>query len=251
MYIIKKENKMKYLFNSFLVIIIAINSLFASRQDLKTFNQQADQFLSQYVKDGNVNYKSLKDNFSEIDNLYNSISSVSLQNVSESELKAFYINAYNIIVIHQITKHYPLKSALDRNGFFDKVKHNVAGERLTLDQIEKGKVILKFRDPRVHFAFSCAAAGCPELANFSFTPEKLETQLEQRMANSINNPEFIRVDPAKKEVGLSMIFKWYSKDFTERNPNILAYLNNYRTNKIPDSYSVVFYDYDWTLNAQK
>ncbi|MBK6264693.1 DUF547 domain-containing protein [Marivirga sp. S37H4] len=241
---------MKHLINSFLVLILATHSLFAFRQDINNFNQQADKFLSKYVMKGNVDYKKLKENFTEIDNLYKSISTVNVKNISDNELKAFYINAYNIIVIHQITEYYPLKSALDRNGFFDKVKHDVAGERLTLDQIEKGKVILKFRDPRVHFAFSCAAAGCPELANFAFTPEKLEAQLEKRSANSINNPDFIRVDPDKKEVGLSMIFKWYGKEFTEENDNILAYLNKYRTNKIPDNYSVVFYPYDWTLNAQ-
>ncbi|GAA5021122.1 hypothetical protein GCM10011506_03350 [Marivirga lumbricoides] len=198
---------------------------------------------------GKVNYKSLKDNFSEVDKLYSSLQSIDLSKSTEAQVKAFYINAYNLIVIHQIAKYYPLKSALDRNGFFDKVKHDVAGESLTLDQIEKGKVILKFRDPRVHFAFSCAATGCPELANFAFNPENLEEQLVSRTTRAVNNPEFIKVDNQTKKVNVSMIFKWYEKEFLEGNATVLAYINKYRTQKIPGDYSIQFYDYDWSLNS--
>ncbi|MEM6360586.1 MAG: DUF547 domain-containing protein, partial [Bacteroidota bacterium] len=46
---------------------------------------------------------------------------------------AFFVNAYNLIVIYQVAKFYPLKSPLDRSGFFDRVKHTVAGESITLN----------------------------------------------------------------------------------------------------------------------
>jgi len=222
----------------------------AYRQELKDFNQQANQFLKKYVMDGKVDYKNLKNNFDEVDQLYKSLATININTLSDNEIKALYINAYNIIVIRQITEYYPLKSALDKNGFFDKVKHNVGGEMLTLDQIEKGKVIIPYGDPRVHFAFSCAAIGCPELADFAFTADNLDAKLNERTRNSINNPDFIKVNNQENKVEISMIFKWYDRDFKMKAENVMAYINKYRNQKIPSNYDYSFYEYDWGLNIQ-
>ncbi|ADR23566.1 hypothetical protein MATR_25800 [Marivirga tractuosa] len=241
---------MKNLRLTIVIILLSSLSLMAYKQEIKKFNQEADIFLKKYVQDGKVDYKRLKDNFQEVDKLYQSLASVNIDELSDKEIKALYINAYNIIVIRQITEYYPLKSALDKNGFFDKVKHNVGGEMLTLDQIEKGKVIIPFRDPRVHFAFSCAAIGCPELADFAFTADKLDTQLDERTSNAINNPDFIKVKSAENLVELSMIFKWYEKDFKMKADDVMTYINQYRENKIPSGYNIDHYAYDWSLNIQ-
>ncbi|MFT4741082.1 MAG: hypothetical protein ACI9L9_001873, partial [Marivirga sp.] len=64
------------------------------------------------------------------------------------------------------------------------------------------------------------------------------------------NPEFIIVDPATKEVKLSMIFKWYEKDFMINEPSVLAYINKYSSTPIPDGYTVSYYKYNWDLNIQ-
>lgn len=250
-FVLKKiELIMKNLKLTFILILVSSMSLMAFKQELKQFNQEADRFLKKYVLDGKVDYKRLKDNFQEVDKLYKSLGSVNIDALTDNETKALYINAYNIIVIRQITEYFPLKSALDKNGFFDKVKHNVGGEMLTLDQIEKGKVIIPFRDPRVHFAFSCAAIGCPELANFAFTADKLDAQLDERTANSINNPDFIKMKKNQNQVELSMIFKWYERDFKMKADDALSYINQFRKNKIPENYTIDYYEYDWALNIQ-
>jgi len=241
---------MKILKLTIIAILFSSLSLMAYKQEIKEFNEKAETFLKKYVQDGKVDYKRLKENFKEVDRLYKSLSTVNISSLSDQETKALYINAYNIIVIRQITEYFPLKSALDKNGFFDKVKHNVGGEMLTLDQIEKGKVIIPFRDPRVHFAFSCAAKGCPELGDFAYTAEKLDAQLDERTTTAINNPEFIRVKAGQNSVSLSMIFKWYERDFKMTADNVMAYINQYRKNKIPSNYSIDYYQYDWNLNIQ-
>ncbi|MGM0581731.1 MAG: DUF547 domain-containing protein [Bacteroidota bacterium] len=239
---------------TFTLTIIAIFftslSLMAYKQEIEEFNKETDAFLKKYVQDGKVDYKRLKSNFEEVDDLYKSLASVNIDALSDKEKKALYLNAYNIIVIRQITEYFPLKSALDKNGFFDKVKHNVGGEMLTLDQIEKGKVIIPFQDPRVHFAFSCAAIGCPELANYAFTADKLDAQLNERTTNAINNPDFIRVNPSENVVELSKIFKWYDRDFKMKADGAIDYINQYRKNKIPENYTIDYYEYDWALNIQ-
>jgi hypothetical protein len=241
---------MRYFIKTAALFFILLSTARAESRPLTSFNEAADAFLKKYVEKGKVDYKSLKQNFAEVDQLYVQLAGVSLTAATKNEKMAFYINAYNVIVIRQITEYFPLKSALDKNGFFDKVRHQVGGEELTLDQIEKGKVIIPFRDPRVHFAFSCAAIGCPELGDFAYTADNLERMLEQRTRSAINNPEFIIVDPATKEVKLSMIFKWYEKDFTINEATVLAYINKYRSTPIPASYTMSHYKYNWDLNIQ-
>lgn len=241
---------MKKLKLTIIAIFLSSISLTAFSQETKQFNQEVDVFLKKYVQDGKVDYKRLKNNFEEVNKLYQSLASINISGLTENEIKAFYINAYNIIVIKQITENYPIESALNKKGFFNIVQHNVGGEMLTLDQIEKGKVIIPYRDPRVHFAFSCAAISCPELANYAFTAENLDAQLDERTTNSINNPDFIKVKANENLVELSMIFKWYEKDFKMKADDVMAYINQYRKNKIPTSYDIRHYAYDWSLNIQ-
>jgi hypothetical protein len=241
---------MKNLNLTIIIILFSSLSLMAYKQESNQFNQQLDAFLKKYVQKGKVDYNRLKNNFEDVNSLYKSLENVNVSALSKNETKALYINAYNIIVIRQITEYFPLKSAIDKNGFFDKVKHNVGGEMLTLDQIEKGKVIIPFQDPRVHFAFSCAAASCPELANFAYTADKLDAQLDERTSNSINNPDFIKVNSNENLVQVSKIFKWYERDFKMKADDALSYINQYRKSKIPENYNVDFYEYDWSLNIQ-
>ena len=68
---------------------------------------------------------------------------------------------------------------------------------------------------------------------------------------ALNNPTYIQVDNKKETVRLPMIFKWYQKDFEQEAGTVVAYINRYRKNPIPDSYKIEFYPYDWSLNDKK
>ncbi|MEO8495936.1 MAG: DUF547 domain-containing protein [Planctomycetota bacterium] len=54
---------------------------------------------------------------------------------------AFYINAYNSCCIKAILDNYPLHTPKDVEGFFDKLKFDVAGEKLTVSEIEYDRLI--------------------------------------------------------------------------------------------------------------
>jgi hypothetical protein len=167
---------------------------------------------------------------------------------SDAEKKSFYINAYNLIVIYQVSKYYPLKSPLDASGFFDAVRHKVAGESLTLNVLEYKKLLIPHKDARIHFALACAAKSCPPLASFAFSAESLDTELDKRTRLSINDAEWLRV--SNGSVQLSKIFQWYDKDFLREGGSILGFVNAYRTTKIPANYRIDYYEYDWALNDQ-
>jgi hypothetical protein len=137
---------------------------------------------------------------------------------------------------------------MDVAGFFDKTKHLVAGETLTVNDIENTKIRKKSDDPRIHFALVCAAGSCPPLINEAYFADKLDRQLDERTKANLNDDTFIRVDKETKKVYLSEIFKWYKDDFIPDGKTLLQFVNQYRLQKIPEDFSVDYYTYDWRLN---
>ncbi len=217
---------------------------------LATFTQKTEAFLKSRVSAGQVDYASVSENRSQIDKLYQQIGEMSLKEASDAEKKAFYINAYNIITIRQVAKHYPVKSPMDVTGFFDKIKHTVAGEQFTLNELEKKKLLEPYQDPRIHFVLVCAAVSCPPLADFAYQADKLDEQLDEKTRQALNSSSFVRVSKNQKKVELSKIFEWYKGDFTRDQASLVGYVNQYRTQKIPADYQVSHYEYNWELNDQ-
>lgn len=221
-----------------------------AEDDLSSFFKSADAFLKKYVSTGSVSYAKIKQNLPEAEVLYKQIGSITLAGVSDDMQKAFYINAYNIVVIYWVAKHYPLKSPLDNSGFFDKIKHTIAGEEMTLNSLEIKKLLLTYKDARFHFALACAAKSCPPLASFAYLPTTLDKQLNERTTAALNNPNWLKVNSAEKKVELSKIFEWYKKDFTAAGKTEIEWINQYRKEKISTSFSVGFYEYNWALNEK-
>ena len=46
--------------------------------------------------------------------------------------------------------------------------------------------------------------------------------------------------------------KFYTKDYVEsgKKQDLIAYVNQFRDEKIPEDYKVKFIKYDWTINQQ-
>lgn len=231
--------------NIWLIIIAILCFQNGNTQSLSSFFTKTDQFMKKYVSSGKVNYKGIRSNPNEIYELSQIISSANLSGKKANEKKAFYINAYNLLVIGSIVKNYPTSGPNNIPGFFDKTKHKIAGEFLTLNDIENKKVRI-YKDARIHFALVCAAKSCPKIPNFAFKPETLNSQLSSRASIACNDSYFIRLK--SKTVYISEIFKWYKEDFLLKNKSVLEYINSFRKKEIPSSYKVQYYTYNWNLN---
>jgi len=227
--------------------LLGIFLLFTRLSIAQSFFEQADQFFSKYVEDGMVDYKALRENSQDINNLVNQIAELDLSNkrVTPEFLKAFYINSYNILVIKQVVDLYPIAGPLEVSSFFNGIKHTVMGKSMTLDQLEKEVLYNQFPDPRLHFILVCAAKGCPPLASYSYKPEQLKKQIDMRTKQVLNLDWFIQVN--NKEVKVSQIFDWYKQHFG----NVIDFINDYRTLKIDQNARVDYYTYDWTLNLKE
>ncbi|MEM1407340.1 MAG: DUF547 domain-containing protein [Bacteroidota bacterium] len=209
------------------------------------FFQSANAFFSINVKNGNVAYASIKAEPEQLNSLVNAIASFNLKNSGTKTKKAFMINAYNLLAIKGIVDNYPVKSPFDVKDFFDAKRYTVAGEKMSLNILEKEKLYPMSKDPRLHFVLVCAAVSCPKLADFAYVPAKLESQIESKTKEVLNDDEFIRIKGNKAQV--SEIFNWYANDFKSEGQSVAEFINLYRTYPLP-SKKVGFYTYDWSLN---
>lgn len=236
----------------YVILALLLVTPFISRAtNLSRFTSQANQFFNKWVVNGDIDYASLKNKFVEIESLYQDINTMNLNGAAPGEKKSFYINAYNLAVIYQVTKYYPLKSPLDQSGFFDKVKHTIAGKSMTLNYLEILVLMKKFNDPRIHFAIACASRSCPDLASYAFKSDGLDANLDMRTERVVNNPEYVAINTSDQSVRLTKIFKWYENDFLSNASSVIGYLNKYRKEKIPEHYALTYMDYDWKLNEQQ
>ena len=179
------------------------------------------------------------------------------RNYNAAEQQAYWINVYNAVTVNEVLK-YPSKNSILRMGerFFsvgpwdDKV-FEVAGEELTLNDIEHRILRPIFKDHRVHYAVNCASIGCPNLGAVAFSGAELEAQLANQERDYLNHPRGLTFDK-KGRLQLSQIYEWYGSDFAEDEKALVAHLAE-RHATLGDKLKVytgdVTYDYDWDLNS--
>lgn len=212
------------------------------------FYKDLDRFLNQHVKGSQFDYLSVKSDPTDLLALLKVSDAADLTNLNEDEQLAFYINAYNLNVLKSIILAFPVASTNEIPGFFDKKEHRIAGTYMTLDFLENQVIRKDFEQPLIHFALNCGAQGCPPLLNEAYRPEILETQLINVAKRGANDANFVRLMKNSKSVALSPIFDWFSEDFGGTKKSAVAFVNKYRNEKIPEDYSISFYNYDWALN---
>lgn len=159
-----------------------------------------------------------------------------------AEWKAFYINAYNIAVIHLIAENWPVRSILDLEDgkVFQSPRVLIQGRRISLDDLEK-KVLRPSDDPRVHFALVCAAIGCPDLRSEPYMPVTLDAQLNDQTVQYLNSARGAIV--SGNVLRLSKLFEWYTADFKDARTFVARY------RRLPPGLRpVTDIEYDWRVN---
>lgn len=199
---------------------------------------------------------------------------------TREEQLAFWINLYNALVLDGVIFKGIMKSVasnpLQLLAFFRQTSYDVAGHRVTCDDIEHGVLrgnrghpmlpgkqfastdfrnswIVDPPDMRIHFALNCASRSCPPIQ--VFMAEKIDTQLDLATRNFINAD--LKIDPDYDNVHLSAIFSWFRHDFGGRDGVIdflLRYLPEDERKSWLDehraSLKLKYKYYDWGLNSR-
>jgi len=210
--------------------------------------------LREYVDDqGRVDYEKLQKNRADLDGFVEQVRNANILEMSDSEQKAFWINAYNAITLKTVIDHYPVKSIRYINfGLVWKMPKQVAHVERSLGDIEH-KILRPLGDPRVHFALNCASIGCPNLPDKPFYPHQLDKQLDDETRRFMNDPEKVRLDRATNTLYHSELLNWYEDDFLVVAEDKLSYIKTYLNEEdraYLDAHKVTLrkIKYDWGLN---
>jgi hypothetical protein len=238
----------------------------------KTF----DSLLDLYVRNGDVYYRAIRSERAKLDSYVNQLATASIDKLSRDEQLAFWLNAYDALVLRTVADHYPIqgrsaeypaKSIRQISGAFERLPHRVAGRTVTLDQIEQ-TILPTFRDPRVYFAIGRGAAGSGRLRSEAFTGARLEEQLADVAAECVTRAQCIAIDRESGKVSASSIFSWREKEFaaayadkappafSARSPierAVIAFVLPKLTGTekeflAKNTFQVSYSPFDWTLN---
>jgi hypothetical protein len=235
-----------------------------------------DLILDTDVRDGYVYYRALKSERRRLDEYLRQIALTDVDKQTKNEQMAFWLNAYNALVLSTVIDNYPAprrsteyppRSIRQTPGAFERTVHRVGGRMLTLDQIEQ-TILPKFQDPRLYFALGRGAVGGGRLRSEVFAADKIETQLAEVASECVTRAECIQVDAATNRLLASAIFSWHEKEFVaayadkvaatyaNRSPierAILAFvqpklLQTERDFLEKNTFQLAYKTFDWSLN---
>ena len=176
---------------------------------------------------------------------------------ARAEQMAYWINLYNALVVRLVAEHYPIASIRDVGppgapgaGPWRLELVEVEGLALSLYDIAHRILRPIWRDPRVHYALSCGAVGCPNLQPEPFEADQLERQLSEAAMAYINHARCIRIED--DQLGLSSLYRWYRDDFggTDRAVinHLMAYAEPALAIKLQGFDRISDAGFDWRLN---
>lgn len=228
-----------------------------------------DALLAQHVNAGRVDYRRLTRQPQALDDYLATLASLTpadLEALPRNDQLAFWINAYNALVLKSIIENYPLSRgsiiglAFPANsiwqipGVWKKPRWRAAGQSVSLDQIEHEIIRPVFKEPRSHFALVCASSSCPELRAGAYRGEVIEQQLDEQTRRFLQDPgRGVRIDAAAGTIYISKIFDWFAEDFGEET-DILTFIARHRPDpelqrlQRESGIEIDHLPYDWTLN---
>lgn len=280
-----KRSPIHLAFNSYLcaIAVLAGAPTAAAAQTVPSrvdaVHRPLDELLDLYVRDGFVYYNALRSDRGRLDRYVawlNSPAAQALANGSADDQKAFWLNAYNALVLRTVVDRFPIRgrapeypavSIRQIPGAFEKAIHRVAGRTLSLDAIEKD-ILVPLGDARVFLALGRGAYGGGRLRSEAFDGSTVNAQLDKVLAETVTRPELIRIDPGNNVVSLSPIFSWREGAFVasfaekadpvfkQRSPierAVLAIVEPFLYGAEAEfleknAFKVEFHTFDWRLN---
>jgi hypothetical protein len=237
-----------------------------------------DQLLDVNVRDGLVYYRALRSDRSRLDRYVASLNvpAATYQGWSPEHKMAFWVNAYNALVLQTVIDHYPINGsskAYPANsirqipGAFEQAKHRLAGQSLTLDDIEK-KILPQFKEPRLYLALGRGAIGSGRLRSEAFTGEQMKEQLDDVQKEFVSEQTMIKIDRSANQVSVTPIISWHDSEFiaaydsgasgtmAQRSPIERAIVAFVTPRLLPlekeflakNEFKVTYHPFDWRLN---
>ncbi|GMU06898.1 DUF547 domain-containing protein [Corallococcus caeni] len=180
------------------------------------------QALSHVRPSGDLDFEGLLRDRASLERFVGSLAAVSPHRQPElfpspEDGLAYWINAYNALVLLQLVERYP--DGVDASwfgGFYWGHAWPVGGERLTLYALEQRVLLGEYADPRVHFALFRGTRGGPRLDGAPYQPEFLDAQLNDASRRYMGDARHVKLED--KTVHLARLFQDRRQDFLAALP---------------------------------
>ncbi|KAK4537166.1 hypothetical protein CDCA_CDCA11G3191 [Cyanidium caldarium] len=199
---------------------------------------QLRRLLAEYLsQDGrSVDYRSLSASTEFADFLKHtaSLRHVNVFAMNTQRRLAFFLNTYNVLLIHAVAVLGKPQNFLGRFRFYCTAAYRIGGYVYSLNDIENGvlrgnrpapypfarkpfredgrdgraRAVIAGGEPLIHFGLNCGARSCPPIRYYN--EENVEEALQQSASSFIRDNVVVFDDG---RVQLSRIFLWYAPDF--------------------------------------
>jgi Protein of unknown function, DUF547 len=235
-----------------------------------------DEILDVNVRDGLVYYRALKGERGRLDRYIGSLNvpAATYEQWSKAQQMAFWVNAYNAVILQTVINHYPIRSrstsypanSIRQIPGYEQVSFRAAGRGVTLEQLEK-TILPTFKEPRLYLALGRGAVGSGRLRSEAYTGDRLDRQLADLQQEFVNDRQMLRIDRLAGEMSVTPIFSWREQEFiaaydrpdpafAQRSPIERAILSFIKPSLLPlekefvqqNAFKVKFHEFDWRLN---
>ncbi|CAI5449896.1 unnamed protein product [Caenorhabditis angaria] len=213
------------------------------------------------------------------------LNNLDLNNSSADDRLTFFINIYNIILIHIIYKFGQPQSIWQRRKLVNGTYYLLGGHRYALHSIingilranrkgpgmlwkafgkQDGRLNLSLAncDPLIHFGLCTGSRTTPLLRLYNTKTIYQELRLNAKQT-LLRGDKYLRIDTKKNIIHLGKTFKWYSEDFGGTTEKILQWIldiisddesdkkHNLQKLFFTGDYSVEYIAYDWSTNSKE
>jgi hypothetical protein len=207
----------------FVWMLVLVATALAAPRAQGNLHAPFDRILDRYVRDGLVYYRALQSDRVLLDRYIATldVDPATIAGWPAAEQKAFWLNAYNALVLETVISHYPIKtkspeypdgSIRQIPGSFEQLTHRVGGRTMTLDAIEKGPVA-GFGDARMFVALGRGALGSGRLKSEVYQAGRIDVQLDAALVEFVTRPTCLKVDRDRQVVEVSPLFGWREAAF--------------------------------------
>ncbi|PIC35109.1 hypothetical protein B9Z55_014564 [Caenorhabditis nigoni] len=227
---------------------------------------------------------SSNDNFTRYLQFARELNQVTFDDSTPDDRLTFFINVYNMMLIHITLKHGPPIGIWQRRKLVNATYYLIGGHRYALHSIINGilrankkgpgmlwkafgkqderlPISLPVCDPLIYFALCSGSKTTPPLRVYHSKTIHQEMRENARTA-LLKGDKFLRVDMKKNVIHLGKTFKWFSDDFGGTIEKTLQWIldvietddsdkkNNLQKLFFTGEYSVEYIPYDWSTNGR-
>ncbi|MEM7221326.1 MAG: DUF547 domain-containing protein [Pseudomonadota bacterium] len=219
-------------------------------------------FLSTYRVEGldgiaRLRYAAVTEaDLAALESYISALEQVDVAALDRPEQLAYWINLYNAKTVALVLRDYPVNTirrvdgGLLATGPWNRDVVEVDGRALSLNDIEHTIVRPIWQDARVHYAFNCAALGCPNLIAEAYTGETIDEVLDENARAYVNDPRGFHFEGDR--LTASRIYVWFVEDFGGTEAGVLEHAARYAEpelgERLLEAGRINSYEYDWGLN---